>query len=227
MLRAIIFDFNGIIVNDEPIHLEMLQKVLKEEGISLSSEDYYARYLGFDDRGCFKAAFQERGRMLDETRLGELIRRKAIYYQEAMEKGLTAFPGVDTLIRALSSRFPLAIASGALRSEIESILAAMSLKKFFQAIVSAEDVKDGKPEPEIFTTALARLNETIAQSEPLGPSECLVIEDSREGVRGARRAGMKCLAVTNSHPAAELAEADIVLNSLDGIEVEFLESLFR
>ncbi len=227
MLRAVIFDFNGIIVNDEPIHLEMLQKVLEEEGISLSSEDYYARYLGFDDRGCFKAAFQERGRALDETRLGELIRRKAVYYQEAMERGLTAFPGVDRLIRALSSRFPLAIASGALRSEIESILAAMNLKNLFQAIVSAEDVQAGKPEPEIFITALARLNETVARGEVLRPSECLVIEDSREGIRGARRAGMKCLAVTNSHPAAELGEADIVLNSLEGIAVEFLENLFR
>lgn len=227
MLRAIIFDFNGIIVNDEPIHLEMLRRVLKEERIPLSPEDYYARYLGFDDRGCFRAAFQEHGRALDETRLGELIRRKAIYYQEAMEKGLTTFPGVDRLIRASSSRFPLAIASGALRKEIESILAAMNLKNFFQAIVSAEDVQDGKPAPEIFTTALAGLNETIAQGEPLRPSECLVIEDSREGIRGARRAGMKCLAVANSHPAAELGEADIVLNSLEGVEVEFLESLFQ
>lgn len=227
MLRAIIFDFNGIIVNDEPIHLEMLQKVLEEEGISLSSEDYYARYLGFDDRGCFRAAFQDYTRALDETRLRELITRKAVYYQEAMERGLTAFPGVEMLIRALSSRFPLAIASGALRSEIESILAAMNLKNFFKAIVSAEDVKEGKPEPEIFTTAIVRLNETIAQGKPLRPSECLVIEDSKEGIRGARRAGMKCLAVTNSHPAHELGEADKVLNSLEGITVEFLESLFR
>lgn len=225
MLRAIIFDFNGIVVDDEPIHLEMFRKVLREEGISLTTEDYYAHYLGMDDRGCFKAAYHNQGRDLDEAELAELVRRKAAYYQEALKKGLTVFPGVKDLIRKLAASYPLAIASGALRGEIEEILESFALRRYFQVIVSTEDVTKGKPSPEIFLKALALLNQQL-QSDSIRPSECLVIEDSKEGILGAQRAGMKCLAVTHSHPAEKLAEADAVVEGLNEITVAFLEKLF-
>jgi len=225
MLRAIIFDFNGVLVDDEPVHLKLFQRVLREEGISLTARDYYARYLGMDDRGCFKAAYQEHGRKLDNAFLAELIRRKARYYREAIEEGILFFPGVKELIPTLSSRFPLAVASGALRTEIETILHALGLKKYFRAIVSAEDVSEGKPNPEIFIKALGLLNKRNSTGRPILASECLVVEDSKEGILGARRAGMKCLAVTNSHPAEELGEADAVVKSLEEVTVDFLEQL--
>ncbi len=224
MLRALIFDFNGVLVDDEPIHLEIFQKVLQEEGISLNAQDYYARYLGMDDRGCFKAAYQEHGRKLDKSSLAEMIRRKAVYYREAIEKRMMIFPGVKALIPALSSRFPLAIASGALKSEIEMILEGIGLKNYFQAIVSAEDVSEGKPNPEVFIKALSLLNQHKTD-KPILPSECLVVEDSKEGIRGAHRAGMICLAVANSHPAEELSEADKVVKGLDEVATTFLEKL--
>lgn len=226
VLRAIIFDFNGVLVDDEPIHLAMFQRVLKEEGISLNEEDYYARYLGMDDRGCFKAAYEDHGKKLEESSLEEMIRRKALYYREAIEKRMVVFPGVKRLIPELSSRFPLAIASGALRSEIEMILQSITLRKYFQVIVSTEDITEGKPHPEIFTKALNMLNQQKINSDPIHPSECLVVEDSREGILGAHRAGIKCLAVTNSHPAQELREAEAVVRSLDEVTIPFLESLF-
>ena len=226
MLRAVIFDFNGIIVDDEPIHFELFRRVLNEEGITLSEEEYYARYLGFDDRGAFSAAYREHGRPLRQTKLDELIERKAAYYLEAISTKMRVFPGVESLIPVLATKLPLAIASGALRNEIEMILSSIGLFNAFRAIVSAEDVIRGKPEPEIFVAALARLNTCLNGEPAIGASECLVIEDSKEGIRGARRAGMKCLAVTNSHSAELLAEADCIIDSLEAVSLHQLEALW-
>jgi beta-phosphoglucomutase len=225
MLRAVIFDFNGIIVDDEPIHFELFQRVLKEEGIKLTEADYYTRYLGFDDRGAFSTAYREHGRGLTQPKLAQLIERKAAYYQEDIKSKMRVFPGVQTLIPELARKLPLAIASGALRHEIEIILSGFGLLECFRAIVSAEDVTRGKPEPEIFLKALAQLNAAFSKDHPISPAECLVIEDSKEGIRGARRAGMKCLAVTNSHPAELLDEADGIVGSLEGIGSRQLEAL--
>jgi beta-phosphoglucomutase len=225
MLRAVIFDFNGIIVDDEPIHFELFQRVLKEEGIKLTEADYYTRYLGFDDRGAFSTAYREHGRGLSQAKLAQLIERKAAYYQEEIKSKMRVFPGVQRLITELAKKLPLAIASGALRREIEVILSGFGLLAYFRAIVSAEDVTRGKPEPEIFLKALAQLNAAFSKDHPISPAECLVIEDSKEGIRGARRAGMKCLAVTNSHPAELLDEADGVVGSLEGIGLRQLEAI--
>jgi len=224
MLRAVIFDFNGVLIDDEPIHLEMFQKVLKDEGLSLDAKDYYERYLGFDDRGCFKAYYKRAGHILSDTTLEDLVQRKAHYYREVIENRMVVFPGVEQLIRELSSHIPLAIASGALRSEIELILEKMDLTKYFQGIVSAEDVREGKPNPEIFTKALDLLNQFEADGS-IDPSECLAIEDSREGIRAAHGARLKCLAITNSHSEKELSEADSVINSMEEVSLGFLETL--
>jgi beta-phosphoglucomutase len=225
MLRALIFDFNGIIVDDEPIHFELFKQVLAEEGIKLTEADYYARYLGFDDRGAFTAAYREHGRSLDEKLLTRLIDRKTIYYQSEIRSKVRIFPGVEKLVTTLVPVLPLAVASGALRQEIETILSAAGLLKHFAVIISAEDVDHGKPEPEIFLKALARLNAQVEDGHPIDAADCLVIEDSKEGVRGARRAGMKCLAVSNSHPAELLQEANAVVRSLEEVDLSLLEQL--
>jgi HAD superfamily hydrolase (TIGR01509 family) len=223
MLRAVIFDFNGIIVDDEPIHFKLFQRVLAEEGIALTEAAYYARYLGFDDRGAFLASFKDHHRSLGEARLAKLIERKAAYYQEAIRNHVTIFPGVKSLIADLSGSLPLAVASGALRQEIETILSTAGLLRRFRVIVAAEDVARGKPEPDIFLKALDQLN--AGNGDPIGTAQCLVIEDSKEGIRGARSAGMKCLAVTNSHPAELLKEATAVVKSLEEVDLNFLAGL--
>jgi HAD superfamily hydrolase (TIGR01509 family) len=225
MLRALIFDFNGIIVDDEPIHFELFRKVLGEEGIVLTEADYYARYLGYDDRGAFMAGFQDNHRPLDHAKLAELIERKAVYYQDAIRNHVAIFPGVKELVSALAPILPLAVASGALRHEIQTILTTAGLIDRFKAIVSAEDVERGKPEPDIFLKALASLNARSNGSETIHAADCVVIEDSKEGVRGARRAGMRVLAVTNSHPAEVLAEANAVVTSLENVTIASLRAL--
>ncbi len=225
MLRVVIFDFNGIIVDDEPIHFELFQRVLAEEGIDLAEEDYYGHYLGFDDRGAFTAAYRDHRRRLDKPKLDRLIERKAVYYQEMIQDKVRIFPGVQTLVATLARTFPVAVASGALRHEIETILYTAGLLKHFAVIISAEDVNQGKPEPEIFLKALARLNAQLKNGPAIAAADCLVIEDSKEGIRGALRAGMKCLAVTNSHPAELLKEANAVVRSLEEVDLSFLEKL--
>lgn len=225
MLRAVIFDFNGIIVDDEPIHFKLFQKVLGEEKIVLNEDAYYARYLGFDDRGAFSASYRDNNRQLSQSKLADLIDRKAVYYQAAIRHHVAIFPGAKSLITGLTGNVALAVASGALRQEIETILATAGLLNQFQAIVSAEDVNQGKPEPEIFLKALAKLNANPENGNPINPAECVVIEDSKEGIKGARRAGMKCLAVTNSHPAELLNEANAVVKSLEEIDLKFLQTL--
>jgi beta-phosphoglucomutase-like phosphatase (HAD superfamily) len=223
MLRAVIFDFNGIIVDDEPIHFKLFQRVLAEEGIVLTEEAYYARYLGFDDRGAFVAGFRDNHHPLTDPKLAELIDRKAAYYQQAICDHVVIFPGVKTLLDGLAPVVPLGVASGALRREIVTILRTAGLLNYFQAIVGAEDVEHGKPEPEIFIKVLAKLN--AGATPQIEPAECIVIEDSKEGIRGARRAGMKCLAVTNSHRAELLGEADAVVKSLEEVGLPFLQNL--
>ena len=224
MLRAVIFDFNGIIVDDEPIHFRLFQRIFNEEGFDLTEELYYQRYLGFDDRGAFLAGFRDQGKALSNIKLQELIARKADYYQEAIRNHAAIFPGVKALVEDLSPTVPIAVASGALRHEIETILRTAGLLDHFRAIVSAEDVRQGKPEPEIFLKALSGLN-TGRNGDLIGPADCVVIEDSKEGVHGARRAGMKCLAVTNSHPPELLREADAVVASLEEVALPFLQRL--
>lgn len=224
MLRAVIFDFNGIIVDDEPIHFKLFQKVLGEEAITLTEEVYYERYLGFDDRGAFMAGFRENNRPLDCAKLQQLIDRKAEYYQDMIRNHVSIFPGVHSLVNSLAEKLPLAVASGALRNEIETILTAAGLLDHFKVIVGAEDVTRGKPEPEIFLKALAALN-TGESAHSIDAAQCVVIEDSKEGIRGARRAGMKCLAVTNSHPVALLKEANLIVKSLEEVTLPMLQKI--
>lgn len=223
MLRAVIFDFNGIIVDDEPIHFELFRRVFAEEGMDLTKEAYYKRYLGYDDRGAFRFGYQEHKRELSQAKLVELIDRKAVYYQEAIRNHVAIFPGVKELVADLADKLPLAVASGALRHEIETILATAGLIGHFRAIVSAEDVERGKPEPDIFLKALAALN--AHTTDAIQARQCVVIEDSKEGIKGARRAGMKCLAVTNSHPAELLGEADTIVTSLEEVGLESLAEM--
>jgi len=224
MLKAIIFDCDGVISDTEPIHMAAFQRVLAEEGITLRNEDYFARYLALDDRGCFRQAFGDRGNSLGESDLKSLIARKSAYVDAAMEADLKLLPGAAKFIKLASSSYPLAVASGALRHEIELVLKSGGVRDCFRAIVSAEDVERSKPNPDPFIKAfnLLRSFSEIA----IEPDECLVIEDSIHGVRAAHEAGMRCVAITNSYPAGKLKEANLIIDSLETLSLRELENLF-
>jgi HAD superfamily hydrolase (TIGR01509 family) len=208
----VLFDFDGVIVDTEPLHLAAFRRALEPEGIRLSDAHYYDTYLGYDDHDAIVAALREIGRVPDREVVRVLMARKAAHFLELVHAGVRLFPGVPEFVTEAGARGPLAIGSGALRDEIELILERVGLRDAFAAIVSADDVQHGKPDPETYRRALAAL---VTTSPGLAAHECLVIEDSVAGVRAAKAAGMRCLAVTNSCPRAALeAEADLVVDSL-------------
>ena len=224
MLRAIIFDCDGVIADTEPLHFAALQTVLAEEGIPLGKEPYYREYLALDDRGCFIKAFSDHRVALTPGKLDELISRKAAAVEPVMANHLRLFPGAVDLIRQASQRFILAVASGALRREVELVLRTAGVTDCFKAIVGAEDVARSKPHPDSFLEALARINAGLPNR--IDPGECLVVEDSIHGIHSAHAAEMSCLAVTNSYPREKLAEAELVVASLEDLPLVELESLF-
>lgn len=224
MLRAIIFDFDGVIADDEMLHLEAFQHALRRHGISLDRDVYYERYLGFDDRGCVRQVLADWGRPTSGEVIAEVVTAKQRWFMATIANGVPLFPGSAELIRGAAETYPLAIASGACRAEIETILIAANLRPCFAFIASADEITVGKPDPAVFHLALTGLN--AGRGEPrIMPQECVVIEDSVAGVEGAKRAGMRCVAVTNSYDAAALGAADLVVASLEGLSLGQLEGL--
>ena len=229
MLRAILFDFNGVLVDDEPIHLEMFQRVLGEEGVSLTAGDYYARYLGLDDRSCFAAVLTAAGEQPSVPRLMRLIARKSSYYRERIrEQGYPLFPGAAELVRELAAAGRmLGVVSGALRDEVEGALRQAGLRDLFKVLITAEDVAEGKPAPEGYLRALEDLNSVPPLPERLiHPHEVLAVEDSPAGLAAAAEVGFVTLGVAQSFPAARLREADAVADRLQGLTLPRLEQLF-
>ncbi len=220
-VAAVLFDFDGVIVDTEPLHLAAFRAALEPEGIHLSDAEYWESYLGYDDRDAITAALTGAGREATEVAVTTLMARKAERFLASVRGGVPLFPGVSAFVRQGAARGPLAIGSGALRSEIELILEFVGLRAAFEAIVSADDVEHGKPDPETYLRALDALR---SRGHPaLGAADCLVVEDSAAGVRAAKRAGMRCVAVTNSSPAAALAEADLVVESLEDVQWDALD----
>ncbi len=220
-LTALIFDFDGVIADTEPFHFAGFRHTLAEIGISLAESDYYANYLGYDDRGCFIAALTAHQRPTDPAALVQLMQRKSHAYLESVKNHLTIFPGVREFVREAAAAYPLAIASGALRHEIDVILEQAGLRKEFLHITSAEDVTKGKPDPQPFLHALNALNRQCRE-QVITAGSCLVIEDSIPGIRSAKTAGMKVLAMANTHTVQDLHEAHAVAKSLSQVRLSEL-----
>lgn len=226
MIRAVIFDFNGVLVDDESVHFDLFREVLAEEGVTLTERQYHEKYLGYDDRQCFEEVLADSGRSPTPAALDEMIARKAGRYIPRAELGLRYFPGSAEAIRRLADRWPLAINSGALRPEIEFSLARMGVRDRIAAIVSAEDATNGKPDPEGYLLALDALRSRVG--EDLEAAHCLVIEDSLAGIESAKGAGMWAVGVSNTYPEAALhgAGADAVIADLLTLGPEWVERMF-
>jgi len=221
-LKAMIFDCDGVIVDSEPTHFRAFEATLADDQITLTFEDYQERYLAMDDLGCFRAVFADQNRALDMRLLKKLVLEKKARYAALSATTLRLYPDTVDFIHQARKRYRLAIASGAFRAEIKAALALGDLQSCFEVIVSAQDVKRGKPDPEAYLTALDRLNRS-GQHLPLQPHECLVIEDSLHGVQSARAAGMACVAVTHSYTRAQLeGHANRVVASLSELSVDDL-----
>jgi HAD superfamily hydrolase (TIGR01509 family) len=208
---GILFDFNGVIIDDEPQHCDALIATLAEYGHRLDRATYYRDYLGFDDRECFRFAFARNGGGVEESRIAGAIERKNEHYLRAISTDMRLVPGaVDFVEAAALEGHQLAIVSGALRREIELVLERAGLRPYFAEIVAAEDVSACKPDPQGFI----RAREALA----LPAARCVAVEDSLPGLAAARAAGLRCALLTTSHPEDALAAGDAVWPDFVGRE---------
>ena len=219
--EAILFDFDGVIVDSEPIHLAGLQQVLSPLGVELSRENYYARYLGLNDRDCLEAVARHTGIALAVDATERLIAAKTRFVQSVFAREVRALPGAVEFIRDAHARgIPLAICSGALRDEIRLAAGTIGVLDYFQVIVPAEDVICGKPDPAGYRLALERLS--ACHGRPLDARRTLVVEDAPAGVEAALASGMRVLAVATSFDAGLLGRAHRVVHSLADVSIERL-----
>ncbi|ULA62390.1 MAG: Beta-phosphoglucomutase [Nitrospira sp.] len=225
MIRAILFDFNGVIADDEAAHVECFCRALQEFDLSLSKAEYYGTYLGMDERTCTALLLTARDGTCDAGRHPELVQQIQDRKAELFRFHFAAhkpelFPGVIEFVQAARSLCPLAIVSGGRREQIDRALRGTAIERVIELIVSADDCPVGKPDPAIYLLALKRLN---GATQPLlRPEECLVVEDSKAGIRAARAAGMPVVGLATTYSASELCEAGCVLPSLAGVEPEAL-----
>jgi beta-phosphoglucomutase len=255
MLRAIIFDFDGIIVDSEPLIMRLTQRMAAREGWTLSEDDYYRNYLALDDRGIIKHLYDSHRRPIDHVRRDELVEWKTRLYAEAIREGLPPISGAVDFVGRVAAQVPLAIASGSLRSEVEHLLQKLGLREKFAVITTADDCERSKPDPEIFLKALERLRQLPVfkggakgqktkreklphldgranwekgerVSAPLQAGECLAIEDAPAGVRAAQAAGMKCLALAHSRPLEALRHADWACREFAKVDLEKIRAEF-
>ena len=215
-IGAIVFDFDGVLANSEPLHLQSYQAVLSERGVALEHDEYYRHYLGFDDVTAFRTISERRALGWSADDIAAVVARKTLILDAILASVDVLFPEARACVERLAASFPLGIASGALRHEIVAILRRGGLDHHFQFIVAAGDTAS-KPAPDPYRRA-ARLH-------ALPPERCVAIEDSRWGIESAKDAGLHCVGITQTYAAADLPGADAIIGSLDEFTVELLEKL--
>jgi beta-phosphoglucomutase len=224
MLGAVIFDFDGVITDTEILHLHGFNRILERFNIEIPMREYYKEYLGFTDIDCFRAVSKKYGLGLNDNVIQELVQEKNHVFEEIAKNESKIIEGVFEFLAMLKrNHIPMAICSGALLVEIEMILEDANLRSYFDVVVSAEQVKKGKPDPEGFLLTLKRLNNKLQQS--LKAEDCVAVEDSHWGLEAAEAAGMHTLAVTNSYDANELEKAEKIVSKLSELSIEDLKEL--
>lgn len=217
MISAVVFDFDGVLADSEPLHLRVYQQLLAPNGINLTPQLYCERYLGLDDEGVFRQVAADYQLLLGDEEIELLIREKADRFERLVTASNVLYPSAAPCVRRLAGVWPLSIASGALRREIELMLRGAGLLASFRGIVSAGETERSKPAPDPYLRAAALLE--------VDPRACVAIEDSHWGLRAARDAGMRTIGIATTYPRAALGEADTIVDSLDEVTVEFVQTV--
>lgn len=228
-MRAILFDLNGVLVNDEPIHQSLTQEVLAEEGVELSDAEFGRLCLGRSDRAAFAAVLEEAAGENQPALVERLVARKAAYYRQRIrEDGYPPFPGAVDLVReAADDGCMLGVVSGARRDEMEEALDDLGIRERFKTLVSADDVESSKPDPEGYVRGLRELSSLPPlPSRLLHPHEVVAIEDTPAGLEAARAAGLATLGVAHTFPADHLTGADHVAEAVSRVTLSELRRLF-
>ena len=229
MIKAIFFDFNGVIIDDETIQMKAYQEVLKGHEIAVT-EEMYMGALGMNDRTFVQSMFAHAKKPLTDPVLEEVLGAKTNLHRQMIEE-LPLFPGVLTFLKAAAREFQLGLVSMATVVEVSYVFQRANLTPLFSVIVTAEDASVCKPAPDCYLTGLMKLNEKRQHDRklPLLATECLAIEDSPPGIQSAHAAGMRTLGVTNtvSDEALRAAGADVVSKSLADWTVDAVKLVFR
>ena len=229
MIKAIFFDFNGVIIDDETIQMKAYQEVLRGHEIDLT-EEWYMSALGMDDRTFVRAMFERAKKPLSNPVLETVLNAKTDLHREMIAE-LPLFPGVLTFLKAASREFSIGLVSMANKAEVGYVFQRANLTPLFSIIVTAEDAPVCKPAPDCYLAGLRKLNEKRQQERklPLLAAECLAIEDSPPGIESARVAGMRTLGITNTVPAEALraAGAEVVTASLADWTTDAVKLLYK
>lgn len=228
-LKAVLFDFNGVIINDEPLHEKLLDQLLLQENLRPKQGEFWELCIGRSDRACLTEVLNRRGRVVSDQYLDDLIARKSRAYCLQLETidVLPSYPGLTDLIFKLrSAQVKMAVVSGATRSEIELVLERLQLTQHFSLIVAGDEVTASKPDPSGYLLAVDRLNEQYTALH-LNPQECLAIEDSPAGIEAAKRAGMQVVGVANTYPFHMMQrQANWAVDYLSELEVDRIQEVF-
>ena len=219
MIEAVIFDFDGVLADSEPLHLRVYQELLEPTGIRLTKDLYCRRYLGLDDEGVFRQVTSDYGLLLGDEEIELLIEEKAERFERLVTGSNVLYPSAAGCVRRLAQTWPLGIASGALRHEIELMLRGADLVGSFRAIVSAGDTERSKPAPDPYLRAADLLG--------IEAGRAAAIEDSHWGLRSARDAGMRTIGITTTYPRTALQDAHTIVDSLDEVTVDLVRHLAR
>jgi beta-phosphoglucomutase len=222
---ALVFDFDGVIVNSEPVHLRAFQAVLASESIPLSAREYYASYVGLSDREAFEAVAQAVAVSWTPARVDALIAQKSAEVQRVLAENSPLFPGAAARLRALATEWPLAVASGALREEIVQVLDRAGLTSCFVTIVAAGDTPRSKPAPDPYALAVTRLSAALGVR--LEPASVAAVEDTLQGLASARAAGLRTIAVSTTYPAQALAAADLVTSDIASLTPDLVRQVLE
>ena len=229
MIKAIFFDYNGVIIDDENIQMKAYQEVLRGHEIDLTQE-WYLSALGMDDKTFVKSMFERAKKPLSSPVLDSVLSAKTDLHRQMIEDELPFFPGVLTFLKAASRHFSIGLVSMANWNEIGYVFQRANLTPLFSIVVTCDDVSVCKPAPDCYVAGLAKLNDKRQHERqlPLLPAECLAIEDSPPGIESARVAGMHMLGVTNtvSAEALRVAGAEIVTPSLADWTVDAVKRLY-
>ena len=226
MLKAIVFDFDGVIADSEPLHYRAFRCAAESLGITLDYDDYVDQLIGYDDRDALRVLLARTGGAADASRLSLLIEEKARAFERMARDGGAPIPGVLDFVAEVAVQMPIAISSGAARADIDLILEGLGLAGSFDPIISADDVRRSKPDPQCYKLAVEGLAERHPQLA-LRPDDCLAIEDTPAGIASARAAGLWTLGLTTSLPAENLQAAHRVTSSFAGLSLERLMQWFK
>ena len=223
-LAAVIFDFDGVLADSEPVHLHVFQTVLDQIGITLTAEEYYAKYLGYSDRDAFIHVLRDRGHDVGEAELASLLETKTGLFPQAIGEH-ALYAGAAACVARIGAAVPIAIASGALRHEIELILDRSGLREQFPLIVAAGETPRSKPAPDPYARAFELLCERSTLGSDVVAADVVAIEDSEWGLQSARGAGLRTMAVLTSYTREHLPSAEDVVPSIADVTIERREQL--